>query len=78
MWMIEWAQILSNNSEKPSRCDSRWVRGGSAGQTFGPELGQVAAQGGEAVVSVGATQGLGGLGVQFLVVKVLAAAIWEN
>ena len=34
-------------------------------QTFGPELGQVVAQRGEVVVSGGATQGIGGLGVEF-------------
>ncbi len=34
-------------------------------QTFGPKLGQVVAQRGEVVVSGGATQGIGGLGVEF-------------
>jgi hypothetical protein len=34
-------------------------------QAFGFQLGEVVAQGGEAVVSGGTIQGLGGLGVQF-------------
>jgi len=34
-------------------------------QTFGSELAEIVAQRGEVVVSGGATQGLGGLGVQF-------------
>ncbi len=34
-------------------------------ESFGPELGQVVAQGGETVVVGGAAQGLGGLGMEF-------------
>ena len=34
-------------------------------QALGPQLGQVVAQRGEAIVIGGATQGLGGLGMQF-------------
>src|SRR5207253_11182352 len=59
---------LQTISEKPSRCDSHWVRAGSAGsgESFPPDLWLSAWRGSSARRRGGrATQGLGGLRVQF-------------